>query len=206
MKAENISGLIVETPSESIKVVRLARPRERNPLSVEVLTRLDEIFTLIERDAETRAVILTGTDDVFASGANLREIAALETEAEVRAFGQRGQNLMRKIAESNLFTVAAVNGFCMGGAFDLAMSCRVRLASPNAVFAHTGANLGIMTAWSGTQILPRIVGEAKALEIFLTAERISAADALKIGLVKYVHAEILPASVEFVQQILHTEK
>ena len=80
-------------------------------------------------------------------------------------------------------TIAAINGYCMGGALDLALACDIRLASANAVFAHPGARLGIITGWGGTQRLPRLIGKARALEFFATARRLSSQEALEIGLI-----------------------
>lgn len=172
--------------SEKLAIVRFARPAERNPLSIAVLEELHRILDLV---AETRRrVVFTGTDDVFASGANLREIA-LVTGESAREFALRGQTLMDKIAASD--STAAVNGLCFGGAFDLALACRRRFGSPRAEFAHPGGNLGIMTGWGGTQRLPRLIGEARALEIFLTGRRVSAAEALSIGLVDAIDEDPL---------------
>jgi enoyl-CoA hydratase/carnithine racemase len=149
----------------------------RNPLSVAVLGELDEIISSFDG----RGIIFTGSEDVFASGADLREIAAIKPEGAVD-LARRGQDLFAKIAEIPR-TAAAINGFCFGGALDLALSCKVRIASPNAVFSHPGANLGIMTGWGGTQRLPRLIGEARALEMFFLAKRVSTAEALLIGLI-----------------------
>ncbi len=176
------------------RIIRFNRPRERNPLSVEVLETLDEILDASFKNPEIRRIIFTGSEDVFASGANLNEIAALDSET-ARAFGERGQRLMQKIYQSEKSCVAAVNGFCFGGALDLALACRVRVASPLASFSHPGANLGIMTGWGGTQMLPRLVGEAKALEMFLTAKRVSAGEALKINLIDRIAADVLADSL-----------
>jgi enoyl-CoA hydratase/carnithine racemase len=178
----------------NIAVVRFNRPKERNPLSVAVLNELDIYLSAL--DENLKAVIFTGSEDVFASGANLREIAALNTVREVREFGLRGQRLMQKIADLPFPTIAAVNGFCFGGAFDLALACSVRIASPNAVFSHPGANLGIITGWGGTQRLPRIIGEAPALETFLTAKRFSADEALKLGLISQITQNPLQAALD----------
>lgn len=166
-------------------VVRFNRPEIKNPLSIETLEALRQIVSDLEADENISKIIFTGSGDTFASGANLREIAQLN-ENNVRDFALRGQNLMQVIYHSKKQTIAAVDGFCMGGAFDLALSCKKRLASPRSIFAHPGANLGIMTGWSGTQILPRLVGESKALEIFLTAKRIDAKEALQIGLINKI--------------------
>lgn len=166
-------------------VVRFNRPEIKNPLSIETLEALRQIVSGLEADDNISKIIFTGSGDTFASGANLREIAQLN-ENNVREFALRGQNLMQAIYHSKKQTIAAVDGFCMGGAFDLALSCKKRLASSRSIFAHPGANLGIMTGWSGTQILPRLVGESKALEIFLTAKRIDAKEALQIGLISMI--------------------
>lgn len=186
--------IIIETVGAAT-VLRFNRPQTKNPLSIAALEKLALIFRALEPDETVEKIIFTGAGDAFASGASLREIA--ETPAErAREFALRGQNLMQKIYQSKKFTVAAIDGFCMGGALDLAMSCKCRIASPRAVFAHPGANLGIMTGWSGTQILPRLVGEAKALEIFLTAKRIDANEARRIGLIDAVVADPLDAALK----------
>lgn len=169
---------------ENICVIRFNNPKDRNPLSVTVQIELDAILS--EQIPKSKAIIFTGVADVFASGADLREIARLKTGSEVREFGLRGQRLMQKIADAPCLTIAAVNGYCFGGAFDLALACKIRIASPNALFSHPGANLGIMTGWGGTQRLPRLIGEAAALEMFLLAKRIDANEALQIGLVKEI--------------------
>ena len=142
------------------------------------MEELDQIL----QNAGDVTIIFTGSEDVFASGADLREIAKITPET-AREFALRGQNLMRKIAELKQETIAFVNGFCFGGAVDLALACKTRIATPNAQFCHPGANLGIITGWGGTQRLPRLIGEARALEMFLTAKRVSAPEALAIGLI-----------------------
>jgi enoyl-CoA hydratase len=98
-------------------------------------------------------------------------------------FARRGQDLMAKIAILPQTTIAAINGFCFGGALDLALACDTRISSPVATFAHPGAGLGIMTGWGGTQRLPRLIGQANALELFFTASPIDAARALSLGLI-----------------------
>ena len=171
-------------------VVRFTRPEIRNPLSIVVLEQLDEIIDSCRSDDTIDAVIFTGTGDVFASGADLREIAGVTTETAVE-FAQRGQDLMANIAALPQVTVAAVNGFCFGGALDLALACDKRIASPNAKFAHPGAGLGIITGWGGTQRLPRLIGQASALEMFFTASPIDAERALRFGLIDAIEDDPL---------------
>lgn len=187
--------LIVKIVSNS-QIIQFNNPTERNPLSVAVLDKLHRILDETAKNEQINSIIFTGTDDIFASGANLREIAEV-TKENVKEFALRGQNLMNKIA--NLNSIAAINGYCFGGAFDLALACKKRIASPNALFSHPGANLGIMTGWGGTQRLPRLVGEAKALEIFLTAKRVSANEALKIGLIDEIAENPLEFALEMLQ-------
>ena len=141
------------------------------------------------------SVIFTGTGDVFAAGADIRELAQL-TEEGAEEFAARGQRLLRKIADARQLTVAAVNGYCMGGGLDLALSCDVRCAAPAAVFAHPGARLGIITGWGGTQRLPRLIGTARALEMFCTARRVEAREAYDIGLVSQIGEPVLDCAIE----------
>ena len=169
--------LIVEEIDATV-VVRFNRPEIRSPLSVEVLKQLADIVDGVG----DRRLIFTGVGDVFASGADLREIVAVTSDGAAR-FAQRGQNLMRRISALKGKAVAAVNGVCFGGALDLALACDKRIASPTATFSHPGTTLGIITGWGGTQRLPRLIGEGRALEMFFTAKRVGAEEALSIGLV-----------------------
>lgn len=167
---------------QNLSIIQFTRPEIRNPLSVRILESLNFILDELEKDSGLETIVFTGKNEVFASGADLREIAGITGETAEK-FALRGQNLLKKIENLPKRTIAAINGFCFGGALDLALSCDERIASPNAVFSHPGANLGIMTGWGGTQRLPRLIGEAKALEMFLLAKRVEAAEALRIGLI-----------------------
>lgn len=165
-------------------IVKFTRPETRNPLSVDVLAELE---TLLDRAANSHLerLVFTGTDGVFASGADLREILSLDSK-DVRSFAIRGQKLMNRISDCGIITVAAINGHCFGGALDLALACETRIASPGATFCHPGAGLGIITGWGGTQRLPRLIGEPKALEMLFTATPITADEALRIGLIDQI--------------------
>jgi len=172
-------------------IIRFARPDLRSPLSTNVLAALERAMN--DLNSVTK-VIFTGTDNVFASGADLREIAAVNA-SNVREFSLRGQELMNKIATLPQETIAAINGYCFGGALDLALACDRRIASPNATFAHPGTGLGIITGWGGTQRLPRLVGTSNALEMFFTASPINAERALAIGLIDAIEADPLIAAL-----------
>ena len=163
-------------------LVRFLRPEARNPLSIDIVEALLDIVSTASADAATDRVIITGTVAVFASGADLREVAAVDS-AGAREFAARGQRLMGAVADLGKPVVAAINGHCFGGALDLALACSRRVAAPTASFAHPGARLGIITGWGGTQRLPRLVGTALALELFFSASAIDAERAMAIGLV-----------------------
>jgi enoyl-CoA hydratase len=184
------SPVIVVDERPPLAIIRLNRPVERNPLSVTTLERLDSHFSSLTARANIQAIIFTGTDEVFASGADIRELRGLTSSRAVE-FARRGQMLFRKISDARQLTIAAINGYCMGGGLDLALSCDLRYASPRAVFAHPGARLGIITGWGGTQRLPRLIGMSRALEILLTGRRVTGSEALEIGLVNQVGDPVL---------------
>ena len=142
-------------------------------------------LTKLFRVLDARPVILAGNEHFFSAGADLNEIRAL-TGPDAFAFAHMGQQLMSAVENFPAPVLAAVSGYCMGGGLDLALACDLRICAPNAVFAHRGAALGIMTGWGGTQRLPRLIGRSHALEIFLTGEKLSAPRALSLGLVSEV--------------------
>lgn len=184
-----VSALNVEKRDAKL-VVRFTRPEIRNPISVSVLDDLTALMDSIASDRVLKKVVFTGTGNVFASGADLREIAEL-TPSEAAEFATRGQDLMNRIAKLPQMTVAAINGYCFGGALDLALACNMRIASPNAIFSHPGVGLGIITGWGGTQRLPRLIGEVAAKEIFFTAGRFDADWAFRVGLVDEISEDPL---------------
>jgi enoyl-CoA hydratase len=189
------TAAVVIEEREAIAVVRINRPAERNSLSVATLEALASTIEQLAARTDLRALVFTGTNDVFASGANIRELQRLTPDTALD-FARRGQRLMQMIADAPQLTVAAVNGYCMGGGLDLALACDLRVASHGAVFAHPGARLGIITGWGGTQRLPRVVGSTRAFEMFATARRLSAQEALEAGLVSHVDADALKRALE----------
>jgi enoyl-CoA hydratase len=175
-------------------IVRFTQPEIRNPLSVTVLDQLHAIADDLAADSDVEKLVFTGSGDSFASGADLREIANVSPENE-HDFARYGQSLMAKVSALPQTTIAAINGWCFGGALDLALSCDFRIATPKAKFAHPGAGLGIITGWGGTQRLPRLVGTANANEIFFTASPIDAESALRIGLVDMITEDVVAAAL-----------
>jgi len=173
------------TSTDTAHLLCLCGDKPQNVLSHERVLALTECIGSLAMQTHARPLIITGNQHFFSAGANLNEIAAL-TGAEAYAFAAMGQRLMQTVAEYPAPTYAAVEGWCMGGGFDLALACQSRVCSPHAIFGHRGAALGIMTGWGGTQRLPRLVGKALALEIFIAAEKIHANRALTIGIVEAI--------------------
>jgi enoyl-CoA hydratase/carnithine racemase len=180
-----VSSLFFQIDSEGpAQVLRLTSPDGTNRLTRTcVLALTVAIDELKERQKRQLCpLIIAGNRQFFSVGADLKEIAAL-TGPEAYEFSALGQALMNAIASYPAPVIAAIEGHCMGGGLDLALACHRRIAAPHAVFGHRGAALGLITGWGGTQRLPRLIGKSKALELFVAAEKISAARALEIGLV-----------------------
>lgn len=186
---------IVIDVQSSIALIRIHRPAARNSLSMETLGELDSGVSDLTARPDISALIITGTGDVFTSGADIRELRAL-TPATAREFSVLGQLVFQRIADAPQLTIAAINGYCMGGGLDLALACDLRYAAPTAVFAHPGARLGIITGWGGTQRLARLVGSARALEMFATAKRMTSAEAFAIGLVDRINEDVVEAAMQ----------
>jgi enoyl-CoA hydratase/carnithine racemase len=165
---------------DSVCILRLVSEDGTNRLSRACVLALTSIIRDLED--EVRPLVITGNQKFFSAGAEIAEIAAL-SGPEAYEFSQMGQDLMNTVERFPAPVLAAVSGYCMGGGLDLALACHRRIASAHAVFGHRGAALGLMTGWGGTQRLPRLIGRAKALEILVTAEKIHASEALRIGLV-----------------------
>lgn len=191
---ENPSSFVTNI-IDDVAVVRLNRPSHRNSLSLATLQELQDTLNSLLARKELKAMIFTGTGDVFASGADLRELSKLDSESALM-FARRGQKLFQTIADAELVTIAAINGYCMGGGLDLALACDIRVASKSAIFSHPGARRGIITGWGGTQRLPLIVGRARAIELFITAARFSSEVALAMGLVTCVQDPVLECAFE----------
>lgn len=137
----------------------------------------------------------------FSVGADLNEIFTLTGPAAIE-FAITGQRLMDVIANYPAPIFAFIEGHCMGGGLDLALACHRRICAPNAIFGHRGAALGLMTGWGGTQRLPRLVGKARAVQMFLAAEKIDAQQAVEIGLVEAITVDPVTFVTEELSQSL----
>ncbi len=184
--------------SDGTAILSLTSADETNKLGVPVIRELLGCVTKLRAEAEAGAIkkfIITGNEKFFSAGADLNEIVQL-TGPEAFGFSRLGQRLMLAVDHFPAPVIAAIRGYCMGGGMDLALACHYRIASPDAVFGHRGASLGLMTGWGGTQRLPRLIGKARALQMFLLAEMVNAEDAKRIGLVDEIAENPIVAAIK----------
>ena len=187
---------------EQIAIVTIDRPEALNALNGAVITELELVVAALENDRDVRCMILTGEGRSFVAGADIGAQYPLNLDGG-RRWGQRGSALFRRIEKLEFPTIAAVNGFALGGGCELALSCDIILASEKAKFGQPEVGLGITPGFGGTQRLPRLVGSANAMELILTARNINAQRALEIGLVSRVYPaeEMLDRALELADAI-----
>lgn len=173
--------------TDNIVTLTIDRPEALNALNTAVITELEQAVTELEQDGSLGAVIITGAGRSFVAGADIGEQRPLDLEGG-RRWGQRGSALLRRIEKLPVPTIAAVNGFALGGGCELAMACDIILASEKAKFGQPEVGLGITPGFSGTQRLSRRVGAARAKELIFSGRMIKAEEACAIGLVSEVFA------------------
>lgn len=196
----SVMSYVLIEKKENVSILKINRPDALNALNLEVLSELDAAVDTVFADDETRVVIITGEGRAFVAGADIGEMAGMDM-VQGRAFGNVGQDIFRKIEKSEKPTIAAVNGFALGGGCELAMACDIRIAADSAIFGQPEVGLGITPGFSGTQRMAALVGKSKAIELILTAENINAAEAERIGLVsKVVSADKLMETAEEMAQ------
>ena len=182
----------------NIAVATINRPKALNALNSEVLADLGELVEIVKADSEIRALVITGSGEkAFVAGADIGEMSTL-TVAEGEAFGKKGNDVFRALEVLPVPTIAAINGFALGGGCELSMSCDIRICSDTAVFGQPEVGLGITPGFGGTQRLARMVGMSTAIELVLTNATIDATRALEIGLVNRVYPaeEMLDKAME----------
>lgn len=169
-----------------IAVATINRPKALNALNSEVLTDLDELVSAVKADADIRALVITGSGEkAFVAGADIGEMSTLTKEGG-EAFGKHGNDVFRAIETLPIPTIAAVNGFALGGGCEMALACDIRIASEKAKFGQPEVGLGIIPGFGGTQRMARIIGTGPAMELIYTADTIDAQRALEIGMVNHV--------------------
>jgi enoyl-CoA hydratase len=179
----------------AVAIVTFNRPTVLNALNAQTLDELRSVLLDLQADAGVRVVVLTGAGEkAFVAGADINELAR-QTPASGRDLARTGQAVIDLIETLGKPVIAAINGFALGGGCEVAMACTLRIAAENAKLGQPEINLGIVPGYGGTQRLPRLVGKGRALELLLTGAAISAAEALRIGLVNRVvpGAELMTA-------------
>ncbi len=188
----------------AIGYVRVNRPEKLNALNRKVMEELLACFRELQADDEVRVVILTGSGEkAFVAGADITELA-LQTATEAKEMSRFGQQVFDLIEDLGKPVIAAINGFALGGGCELAMACTLRIAAETARLGQPEVKLGVIPGYAGSQRLPRLAGKCRALEMILTGDPVSAADAHRMGLVNQVvpAAELLPAAEKMAQRII----
>jgi enoyl-CoA hydratase/carnithine racemase len=201
-------------------IITLNRPDKRNAISTHVMDELMAAAAEAEDDSNMRGIIVTGGDTFFSAGADLNEAQALASPADTLKYLRKWHRTCRAFEENNLPTIAAVEGFCMTGGFELALALDIRIAAEGSSFALTSARIGTVAGAGGTQRLPRLVGPANALEIMFDADPVDAETAYRIGLINKLvpkgkaleiakervehYATRAPQSLAYIKHTVHT--
>jgi enoyl-CoA hydratase/carnithine racemase len=189
---------------DNIGFITFNRPKVLNALNRKTMEELNQILISAREDDEVRVLILTGAGEKsFVAGADISELA-VQTPVSGRETALFGQSVLHRLETLGKPSIAAVNGFALGGGCEVALACSMRLASKNAKLGQPEVKLGILTGYGGSQRLSRLCGKGVAHELCLTGEMISADEALRIGLVNHVYepAELLPAAEALAKKII----
>lgn len=180
-----MNNLLLEVEN-GIALLTINRPKSLNALNSETLAELNTCLAELENNEEVKVVILTGSGEKsFVAGADISEMVNA-TPAEGRKMGLLAKEAFGRLENMPQITIAAVNGYALGGGCEISMACDIRVASENARFAQPECGLGILPGFGGTQRLPRLVGKGRAKELIFTCDQITAEDAYRMGLVNHV--------------------
>jgi enoyl-CoA hydratase len=182
---KHMTDLLIADPKPHVRLLTINRPTVRNALSNALLDRIATALEAARDDESVRAVVLTGSDKVFAAGADIRELATRDPMSALTDSRPRHYERIRKFPKP---LIAAVNGYALGGGCELSMHCDITIAGAGARFGQPEVNLGIIPGAGGTQRLTRIAGQQIAMKLCLSGEIIDAAEAKTVGLV----AEVVP--------------
>jgi enoyl-CoA hydratase len=170
---------------DGIAVVTISRPEAMNALNTLFYTELNHYLDSITGKPEVKVLVLTGEGKAFVAGADIAEMVHMSPE-EGTAFSKLGQRTFDRLENIDIPVIAAVNGFALGGGCELTMACDMRIASNKAKFGQPEVNLGMIPGYAGTQRLSRLAGLGNALYLLMTADMVTAEDALRMGLVQKV--------------------
>jgi enoyl-CoA hydratase len=188
------------TKLDDCALLRLNRPEALNALSFTVLKEISDALTEVA-DWKVRALIVTGAGEkAFCAGADIKELGGRST-IECKRGAEMGQATFAKLDRLPFASVAAINGFAFGGGLELALACTFRVATPNAKLGLPEIKLGLIPGYGGTQRLPRVIGEARAMEMIMTGRTVAAEEAQRIGLVhRLVEGNAVDAALAFAHE------
>jgi enoyl-CoA hydratase len=178
--------VLTERPEDGVVLIRINRPEARNALNMATRKALAAVFEKLHDDSSVRAIVLTGNDQAFAAGADLKEFI---DAGPIELLQRRSERYWSTVARTPQPVIAAINGYALGGGLELAMCCDVIIAGESAQLGQPEVRVGIMPGAGGTQRLTRAVGKFHAMRLCLTGRPISAAEAHQIGLVSQVVAD-----------------
>lgn len=192
--------IICEQQESGVSVIRLNRPKVRNALNTELREKMAEIFIKLNDDPQTKAIVLTGGDKVFAAGADINDFLTAKT---VDVYLRHSERYWDAITNCRKPIIAAVNGYALGGGCELAMHADIIVAGKSAKFGQPEIKIGLMPGAGGTQRLFRVIGKHKAMKLILTGDMISADEADQMGLVsEVVEDEVtIKRAVEIAEQL-----
>ncbi len=185
-----------------VALVTIDRPAALNALNAELLLELAAVFDLVEADVAVRALVVTGSGRAFVAGADVAELAPVADPFVGRETSLGAQDVMNTLAALPFPTVAAINGFALGGGLELALACDLRVAAKGAKLGLPEVGLGLIPGYGGTQRLPRLIGVGRALDLILTGRHVPAEEALQLGLVSRVADDAVEAALELARQTL----
>jgi enoyl-CoA hydratase len=194
---------ILYSVADRIATITVNRPDKLNALNAQVIDELGVAIDAARADDNVAAIILTGAGRAFIAGADISELEHHDA-ITMKRVAQTGLNVFRRFETSPKPTIAAINGFSLGGGNELAMCCHMRIASDNAKFGQPEAKLGLVPGYGGTQRLARLIGRGRALQLLMTGEMIDANEAYRVGLVNKIvpAAELMPTVTTMLKAIL----
>ena len=196
-------NILIEN-KEKVCYITINRPKQLNALNAATISELNQAINQAEKDKSIRCIILTGSNTkAFVAGADIKEFASFNKN-EGEDLARIGQELLFDLLENaSTPSIAAINGFALGGGLELAMSCHIRIASENAKMGLPEVSLGVIPGYGGTQRLANLVGKGKALEMITTARILTANEAKEWGLINHIFSqeELLPAAQKIANKI-----
>lgn len=184
-----------------VAVITVNRPDALNALNNDVLFELGVAFELAESDMHVRALVITGSGRSFVAGADIGALRTIQDTFSGRESSLLGQDVMNTLAAMPIPTIAAINGFALGGGLELSLAADLRVASKSAKLGLPEVGLGIIPGYGGTQRLPRLIGQGRALDLILTGRHVPADEALQLGLVNRVVDDARAGALELAAQI-----